>query len=390
MAIPFVYNLRNVQQRPVATLTTAIGVGLTVSIFIGALALAAGFKAALVSTGSPDNAIVLRKGADSEISSGVSREAVNILRSYSEVKAGPDGRPLATADLVVVTNKDRLGLKGSSNVTVRGVDPSGIGVRAHIVVEPGGRMFTPGTDEVIVGKRVARRFANCAIGDQIEFQQRSFKVVGHFEAAGSAFESEIWGDAAVLGPALGRENTFQTVTFRMKDPSRFAAIKAELERDPRLQVQVKRESDFYAEQSGMFTGLITGLGVFITLIMAIGAVFGAANTMYATIGSRTREIATLLVLGFRPGSIMISFLLESVIICLLGGVIGCLLALPINGIATSTTNFQSFSEVGFSFAVTPQALLAGLIFSGAMGLVGGFFPARRAAKQVPAAALRAG
>jgi len=390
MALPLVYNLRNVQQRPVSTLTTALGVGLTVSIFIGALALAAGFRAALVSTGSPDNAIALRKGADSEISSGVSREAVSILRAHPGVAVGPDGRPLATADLVVIVNKERIGFTGSSNLSVRGVDPSGIAVRASIQILPGGRNFTPGTDEVIVGRRIASRFANCAVGDRIEFQQRSFTVVGHFTANGSSFESEIWGDAAVLGPAVGRDDVFQTVTFRMKDPAQFAALKTELEKDPRLQIQLKRESDFYAEQSELFVGLITGIGIFITLIMAIGAVFGAANTMYATIGSRTREIATLLVLGFRPGAIMVSFLVESVLICLLGGVIGCLLALPINGIATSTTNFQSFSEVGFAFAVTPEALVSGLVFSVVLGLVGGFFPARQAAKQVPARALRGG
>ncbi len=388
MAIPLVYNLRNVQQRPLSTLTTALGVGLTVSILIGALALAAGFRAALVSTGSPDNAIALRKGADSEISSGLTREVVDILRAHPGVASGSDGRPLATADLVVVTTKDRLGMKGSSNLTVRGVDPAGLGVRAHVAILPGGRLFTPGTDEVIVGRRVASRFANCAIGDRIAFQQRSFTVVGHFSDGGSAFESEIWGDAAVLGPALGRDNVFQTVTFRMRQPSGFAALKAELERDPRLGVQLERERDFYADQSQLFTGLITGLGVFITLIMAIGAVFGAANTMYAAIGARTREIATLLVLGFRPRAIMISFLIESMLVCLLGGVIGCLIALPINGIATSTTNFQSFSEVGFSFAVTPRALASGLIFSALLGLVAGFFPARRAAREVPAQALR--
>jgi putative ABC transport system permease protein len=175
----------------------------------------------------------------------------------------------------------------------------------------------------------------------------------------------------------------------MRQPAQFAALKAEMEKDPRLQVQVKRESDFYAEQSGTFTGLITGLGVFITLIMGIGAVFGAANTMYASVGARTREIATLLVLGFRPGAILLSFLIESVLICVLGGVIGCILALPINGITTSTTNFQSFSEVGFAFLVTPKAMLAGLVFSAAMGLIGGFFPARAAARQPLARALRA-
>lgn len=286
---------------------------------------------------------------------------MNIIRAHPAVAAGPDGRPLVTADLVVVINKDRVGQKGSSNVSLRGVDPSGIPVRAHIKILPGGRMFSAGTDEVIVGRRVASRFASMRIGDPIQFQQRTFQVVGHFEADGSAFESEIWGDAAVLGPALDRNDVFQTVTFRMKN-----------------------------QQSALFTGLITGIGIFITSIMAIGAIFGAANTMYATIGARTREIAMLLVLGFRPGAVMISFMIESVFIALLGGVIGCLLALPINGITTSTTNFQSFSEIGFAFRVTPEALLSGLVFSALMGLLGGFFPARRAAKQQLATALRGG
>lgn len=390
MAIPIQYNIRNVLQRPVSTLTTAIGIGLTVMIFIGALALAAGFQAALNSTGSADNAIALRKGADSEISSAIGRDAMNIIRAHPAVAAGPDGRPLVTADLMVVINKDRVGQKGSSNVSLRGVDPGGIPVRAHIQILPGGRMFSPGTDEVIVGRRVGSRFANMRVGDRIQFQQRTFAVVGHFDADGSAFESEIWGDAAVLGPALDRNDTFQTVTFRMSEPSKFESIKRELEADPRLQVQIRRERDFYAEQAALFTGLITGIGVFITAIMAIGAIFGAANTMYATIGARTREIATLLVLGFRPGAVMISFMIESVVIALIGGVIGCLLALPINGITTSTTNFQSFSEIGFAFRVTPAALLAGLVFSGLMGLLGGFFPARRAAKQPLAVALRGG
>lgn len=390
MAIPIQYNVRNVLQRPVSTLTTAVGIGLTVMIFIGALALAAGFRAALSSTGSRDNAIALRKGADSEISSAIGRDAINVIRAHPAVAAGADGRALVTADLVVVVNKDRLGQKGSSNLTLRGVDPAGIAVRASIRILDGGRMFRPGTDEVIVGRRIAPRFADARVGDRIRFQQRDFTVVGHFEADGSAFESEIWGDAAVLGPALDREGAFQTVTFRMKDPGAFAEIKRELEADPRLQVQVQRERDFYAEQSALFTGLITGLGVFITAIMAIGAMFGAANTMYATIGARTREIATLLVLGFRPGAVMVSFMIESLFIALIGGLIGCLLALPLNGITTSTTNFQSFSEIGFAFRITPEALLSGLVFAAIMGLVGGFFPARMAAKQQLATALRGG
>lgn len=389
MAIPLVYNVRNVMKRPVSTITTALGVGLTVAIFIGALALAAGFRASLVSTGSPENALALRKGADSEISSGIGRDAANILRSNPDVAIGPDGRPLVSAELVVVTNKERIGQAGSSNVTVRGVDPAAIGVRGEVHVATG-RMFAPGTDEVVVGRRIAPRFANCAIGDKIRFGQRDFTVVGHFSAGGSAFESEIWGDAAVLMPALDRDDAFQTVIFRMRDPKRFAAIKEQLEKDPRLQVQVKLERNFYAEQSELFTNLITGIGVFITIIMAVGAMFGAANTMVATIGSRTREIAILLVLGFSGWSIMMSFLFESILIALVGGVIGCLLALPMNGITSSTTNFQSFSEMAFQFQVTPTAMAAGIVFALAMGIVGGFFPAIGAGRQSIARALRGG
>ena len=389
MAIPLSYNVRNVIQRPVSTLTTAIGVGLTVAIFIGALALVSGFKAAMLTTGSRANAIALRKGADSEISSGIGRDGANIIRALPDVAAGPDGHPLASAELVVVTNKERLGQTGSSNVTVRGVDAGVVALRDRVKIVAG-RMFTPGTDEVIAGARIVKRFANCAVGDHIRFGQRDFTVVGTFTAGGSAFESEIWGDNPVLMPALQRDDVFQSLTFRMRDPSRFDALKKELEADPRLQIQLKRESDFYDEQSGMLGRVILPLGVFITIIMAVGAVFGAMNTMYAAVGSRTREIATLLVLGFSPFSILISFVFESVFLALVGGAIGCLIALPLNGIATSTTNFQSFSEVAFAFRVTPQALLSGMIFAAGMGLVGGFLPALRASRQTIASSLRAG
>jgi ABC-type lipoprotein release transport system permease subunit len=389
MAIPLIYNVRSALHRPVSTATTALGIGLTVAIFVGALALAAGFKASLVSTGSPDNALVLRKGADSEISSGVSLEAASIIRANPEVATGPDGRPLASAEMVVVVNKPRLGFAGSSNVTTRGVDPSAAGVRA-LVKMVDGRMFAPGTDEIIVGNRIARRFANCGIGDKLRFEQRDFTVVGHFEANGSAFESEIWGDAAVLMPAMHREGAYQTLVFRMKDPKQFDRIKKELESDPRLQVQVKREWDFYAEQSQMFTAIITVLGSFITAIMAVGAIFGAANTMFANVSSRTREIATLLVLGFRPWAVAVSFLFESVFISLMGGVLGCLIALPVNGITSSTTNFQSFSEQAFRFQVTPQILVTALVFSAVLGFVGGLIPAIYAARQPLARTLRGG
>ena len=387
MAIPVSYNVRNVLQRPVSTLTTALGVGLTVAIFIGALALASGFQAALMQSGSKDNAMALRKGADSEISSGISREQANILRALPEVALGPDGRPQVSTDLVVVTNKERLGQPGTSNVTVRGIDPVSLGLRPQVkVVE--GRLFRPGSDEVIVGQKIAHRFANCGVGDRIRFQQRDFTVVGHFTAGGASFESEIWGDVSVLMPALQRDDVFQSVTFRMKDPARFAALKKQVEADPRLGVQLRSEREFYSSQSELLGNVIRFMGVFITVIMAVGAIFGAMNTMYAAVGARTREIAMLLVLGFSPAAVMTSFMIESVFLALLGGVIGCLLALPINGIVTSTTNFSSFSEVAFAFRVTPQALLAGLIFAAAMGFVGGFLPALRASRQPLAKSLR--
>ena len=387
MAIPFAYNFRSVTHRPVSTATTALGIGLTVAIYIGALALAAGFRASLVTTGAPDNIIVLRKGADSEISSGISLENTNILKSNPAVAVGPDGRARASAEMVIVINKQRLGQRGSSNVMLRGVDPAAPDLRGGITMVAG-RMFTPGTDEIIVARRIAGRFANCNVGDKLRFEQRDFTVVGQFAASGSAFESEIWGDANVLMPALHRTGYYQTFVFRMRDPAHFAQIKKELEADPRLQVQVKHEREFYAAQSEMFTVLITIVGSFITVIMAVGAVFGAANTMYASIGARTREIAMLLVLGFGPGAVLVSFVVESVILAFIGGVVGCLLALPMNGITSSTTNFQSFSEMAFQFRISPLILGQALLFSAILGLVGGFFPALKASRQSLSRALR--
>jgi putative ABC transport system permease protein len=387
MAIPLIYNIRSVLQRPASTVTTALGIAFVVAILVGAFALATGFQAALVETGSPANVIVLRTGADSEISSGVSRDAVNIIRSLPDVATDAQGRPLASAEMVVLISKPRLGMAGESNVTVRGIDPAGFALRSQVeIVE--GRMFAPGTDEVVVGRRIARRFAGCNVGDRMRLGQRDFSVVGLFEADGSAFESEVWGDLTVLGPALGRDNVFQSVTFTMRDPKRFAALEKLLENDPRLGVQARTERQWYAEQSQLLATVIRSAGVFITLIMAVGAIFGAMNTMYAAVGSRTREIATLLVLGFSPWAVMTSFMAESVILALLGGLLGCLIALPINGITTSTTNWSSFSEVAFAFRVSVAGMIAGLVFSTAMGVAGGFLPALKAARQSLAGTLR--
>jgi ABC-type lipoprotein release transport system permease subunit len=388
MAIPLSYNLRNLTQRPVSTLATAAGIGFVVAILIGALALASGFQKALVGTGSPSNVIVLRTGADSELSSGLSRDAVNILRARPEIATDGQGRPLVSAELVVVVSKPRRGFSGSSNVNVRGIDASGFALRSQVKVT-NGRLFTPGTDEIVVGRRIANRFEGCQPGDKLRFGQRDFTVVGHFEADGSAFESEIWGDLNVLGPATGRDG-FQSLTFTIRDTALFRPLQAELEQDPRLGVRVRTERGWYEEQSGLLANVIRGAGIMITLIMAVGAIFGAVNTMYAAVGARTREIATLYVLGFSPFAVWLSFLTESVLLSLFGGLLGCLLALPINGITSSTTNWASFSEVAFAFRVTPDALIAGMVFAAVMGVVGGFLPALRAARQSIASSLRAG
>ena len=386
MAIPLSYNVRNILHRPAATLTTALGIAFTVAILIGALALASGFQAALLETGSDDNLLLMRKGADGEISSGVPRDAANIIRALPDVATGADGRALVSAEVVVLTNKLRRGQPGTSNLTVRGIDPEALVFRSRMRVVAG-RLFEPGAAEIIVGGRIASRFADCQIGDKMRFGQQDFTVVGHFEAGGSSFESEIWGDNKVLMPVF-RGDVFQSVTFRMKDPSRFATLKKELEADPRLRVDVHREREFYNDQSGMLATTIRIAGVFIVIIMAVGAMFGAMNTMFAAVSARTREISTLLILGFSPLAVMLSFMLESLFLALLGGALGCLIALPINGIVTSTTNFSSFSEVAFAFRVTPQAMGVGLIFAAAMGVVGGFLPSLHAARQPLAQSVR--
>ncbi len=389
MAIPFVYNVRNVLQRPVATAATAIGIGLTIAVLLAALALAEGFRTTLRSAGSPDKALVLSTGADSEVMSGFARGAADILRAHPGVATAADGRAEASFEMVATTNLPRLGQKGSSNIRIRGVDLATIGVRATPVLVSG-RLFTPGTDEVIVGKGISSRFARCRVGDAIKIQRRELRVVGTFAAGGSSYESEVWGDANVLQPLFHRDGGYQVALLQMKDPSKFAQLKKELENDPRLGVEVKREDQFYAEQSQGVAMLVTVLGGFITVIMAIGALFGAANTMFAAVSGRTREVATLLVLGFSPLAVMLSFVVEALIIALIGGLLGCVIALPINGITTSTTNFQSFSEVAFQFRVTPVLMGKALVFAAAIGLLGGFFPALRAARQPIARTLRGG
>ena len=385
--IPILYNVRSVVQRPMSTALTALGVGLVVAVFIGMLALANGFRAALARTGSENNAIVLRKGADSELSSGVGRDVASMVAADPHVATGRDGRPLVSPEVYVLIPLARSSdTTQIANVVVRGVSDQAWQVRSNVKITEG-RRPTSGRPEVCVGSRLTQRFPHTGIGQTLRFAGRDWSVTCHFNAAGSAFESEIWGENEQFMPVF-RGEVFQSITFRLKDPAGFDETQRALQTDKRMTVDVHRESKFYAQQSQLLGTILSFLAVMITSIMAVGAVFGAINTMYAAIASRAPEIGVLLTLGFKPSSVLMSFLAESAFIALIGGVLGCLFALPLNGIVTSTTNWSSFSEIAFSFRVTPLLLLAGMIFAVAMGVVGGFFPALRAARLQVVQALR--
>ena len=374
--IPIAYNLRNLAARRVSTALTALGIAMVAWVFIFTLALAGGFQAALTSTGTPENAIIIRKGSTSELMSILSREASAAIESQGEIARAPDGTPLAASELMVVWNLPRKS-GTTTNVVVRGVGPKSFTLRPKVKLIRG-RMFRPGLDEIMVGRMVAERFRHCDVGDQLKLAGREWTVVGVFDSKGSTYDSEIWGDVELFMPVFDRP-VYQSLTLRLAEPSYLAPLKKRLESDPRMDVEVDREDRFYAKQSGQLSTMLRVLGMFVTSIMSLGAIFGALNTMYASVGNRTREIGTLRAIGFSRGAILMSFLIESVLLALLGGALGCLLALPVRSFTTGTMSFATFSELAFRFQVTPGMLLAGLAFSAFMGLLGGFLPARKAA-----------
>jgi ABC-type lipoprotein release transport system permease subunit len=387
MKIPLTYNVRSLLGRPVSTALTALGIGLVVAVFIAMLALANGFAAALTRTGSDRNVLVLRKGADSEMASSLERPAASILAASPHIARGADGRALVSPEVYVVIPLGRIGdTTKLANVVLRGVSDRVWEVRSNLEMIAGQRPST-GRNEVCIGKKLLGRFPHTGIGEELRFAGRPWTVVCHFSAGASAFESEIWGENEQVMPAM-RGELFQSVSFRLADPAAFEEAKRTLEADKRITVDVHRESAFYAQQSELLGRILRILAITITGIMAVGAVFGAVNTMYAAVSSRSPEIAVLLTLGFRPRSVLASFLLESALIAAIGGVVGCLLALPINGVVTSTTNWASFSEIAFSFRITPGLLAAGVVFAVVMGMLGGFFPARRASRVPVVQAIR--
>jgi len=385
--IPIVYNVRSVVQRPLSTALTALGVGLVVAVFIGMLALANGFRSALARTGSDTNAMVLRKGADSELSSGLGRDVASIIAADPHVATGADGRPLVSPEVYVLIPLGKVfDTTQVANVVVRGVSDQAWQVRNNVKITAGQRP-TSGRAEVCVGRRLTQRFPHTQVGQTLRFAGRDWNVVCNFSAAGSSFESEIWGENEQFMPVF-RGDVFQSITFRLKDPAAFDEAQRSLQADKRMTVDVHRESAFYAQQSQLLSNILSFLAIVITAIMAVGAVFGAINTMYAAVASRAPEIGVLLTLGFKPWTVLVSFLAESAFIALIGGILGCLFTLPINGIVTGTTNWSSFSEIAFSFRITPLLLGVGVAFAVLMGVIGGFFPALRAARLQVVQALR--
>ncbi len=387
MAIPLIYNVRSVRQRWVSAIVAVVGIAGTVAVFVAMLALASGFRATLVASGAAENAIVRRAGASSEMESLITLDQVRVIENAPGVRRDERG-PLASAEAVVVAAFPLAATGTDANVQVRGTSPRAFAVRPAVRIVAG-RAFEPGLAELVVGRNASRAYAGLGLGSRVRFGGGDWTVVGVFDASGSAFDSELWCDANVLNQVFQRpQNIFQSMTVRLTSADALSQFKDAVTADPRLTVQVDREVEYYEKQSRQLTRLITVLGTFIALVMGIGAVFAALNTMYSAVAQRGREIATMRALGFAGAAVVVSFLVESLLIALAGGLLGCVLVLPLNGLTTGTINWQTFSHLSFAFRVTPSLLLTGVGFSLLMGVIGGLPPALRAARLPVAAALR--
>jgi putative ABC transport system permease protein len=386
MALPLSYNVRSISGRWQVTLLAVGGIALVVAVLLVLTAMANGFRVALRATGSTENAIVTQRGSTAELTSGFSRDNASMIMVDSRVARGADGKPLASAEIVVVASLPRVSDGSDVNVTVRGVSPIAFAVRQGVRIEQG-RMFTPGLYELVVGRKAAERYRGAQVGGTIKLQRRTWTVVGVFSSEGSGFESEVWGDAEVMGPAFNRSNGYQSLTLRLKDPSSVKAFDADLQRNPAMQVQASSELEYYEKQAGDTALTLTVLAVFVGVVMGVGAVFGAMNTMYGLVASRTREIGTLRALGFSRASVMAAFMIESAFLAFVAGVVGCVLALPVNTMSGATSG-ANFSEIAFAFRISPVWLVVAVAAAVLMGIVGGLFPSFRAARTPITAALR--
>jgi len=387
VAIPLTYTVHSLRARWMSTVVAVLGIAGTVGVFVAMLALARGFQATLVASGSPQNALVRRAGATSEMDSLLQLDQVRVIEDAADVARGSAG-PLASREVVVIAALPLRRTGTDANVQVRGVSPKVLQVRDSVRVVSG-RFFRPGLNELVVGRNVAASYAGFALGGTVRFGGGAWTVVGVFDAGGSAFDSEIWCDGSVLNQVYQRpRNLFQSVTVRLTSPAALASLKKAFEADPRLTVQVDREIEYYEKQSKQLTTLILVLGTIVAVVMGVGAIFGALNTMYAAVAERSREIATMRALGFGVASVVVAFVIEALCLALVGGLVGCVAVLPLNGLTTGTMNWQTFSHLAFAFRVTPPLLATGLGFALLMGLVGGVPPALRAARLPIAAALR--
>jgi putative ABC transport system permease protein len=387
MALPLIYNLESVRVRWASTVVAVLGIAGSVGVFVAMLALARGFQAAMVSSGSEHNAMVRRAGATSEMDSAITLEQLRAIEDSAEVMRGADG-PLVSPEVVVVAALPLQKTGTDANVQLRGVSLRALAVHDKVKIVDG-RFFTPGLFELTVGKNAKDAYRGVAVGDEVKLGGTAWKVVGSFDAGGSAFDSEIWCDANLLNATYQRPTGIhQSVAARLVGDDGVAPLERRFAADPRMKVRVERETDYYRRASQQLTTFITVLGTLVALVMALGAVFAALNTMYSAVAERTREIATIRALGFGEGSVVLSFVIESLLVALAGGIVGCLVALPLNGLVTQTMNFQTFSHLSFAFRVTPAVVGWGIAFALLMGLVGGLPPAIRAARVPVVVALR--
>lgn len=387
MALPLRYNIRNLGQRWKVTLLAIFGIALVVAAVVVIASMGAGFQAALRATGTDHNAIVTQRGSLSELSSWINIGNAQTIMTDPRIVRDSSGTPMASCEIVIITSKPKKSDNQPANITMRGVTPEAFKVRNGIkLVE--GRMFDPGLFEVIVGKKIADRVNGLNIGDVVKVQRKEFKVVGLFTADGSSFESEMWGDYNAMGPAVGRNGGCESLTVRLTNPSVLSAFDKDLRANPQMQVQADSERAYYENQAGGIATALKILAGFVGIVMGIGAVFGAMNTMYAIVSQRTREIGTLRALGFSRFSVLVSFVMESMLLALVGGILGCLVAFLMNGFTAGTGQTQSFSELAFAFKITPGIVLVGLIFAVLMGFAGGLLPAVRASQMPITKALR--
>lgn len=386
MAIPLSYIARNLWARRLTTALTAGGMALVVFVFATMLMLDAGLRKTLVTTGEQDNVVVIRKGAETEVQSGISREQAGVIEMHPSVTMNGSGRPMASREAVVLISLVKASSQQPSNVVIRGVSPMGVAMRPQVRLVAG-RMFRPGSSEIVVGSGIANGFAGVRVGEHLRFAQRDWTVVGHFDAGGSGFDSEIWGDVDQLMQSF-RRNSYSSMLVRVEQPAQFDRFKADIDVDPRLANEAKREQTFYGDQSKSLSTFINILGLTLTTIFSIAAMIGAMITMYASVANRVAEIGTLRALGFQRANVLAAFLIEALLLGLVGGIAGLACATLMQLASFSTTNFQTFADLSFRFILTPPIVAKTLAFSMAMGLVGGFLPALRASRMNIVDALR--